>query len=498
MIDRRQFFHSPAAIAVVLLLLAGYVCQPATAVAQVQSEGMRSLADRNVRWPSLEQVKRTLLLRDYNTRIVVIGTTLLGMASGLVGSFMLLRKRALLGDALSHATLPGIALAFILATISGGNGKALPVLLAGAAATGTLGVATILLIRNTTRIKEDAALGIVLSVFFGAGISLLRLAQDLPEGNAAGLEGFIYGKTASLTIEDARWIGIVGLLAVTVCSLFFKEFKLLCFDETFAASSGQPVRWFDMLLMSQVVLVTIIGLQAVGLVLMIALLVIPAAAARFWTERMVLMTVCSAAIGAVSAMSGAAVSALFPRLPSGAMIVLVSVFFFLLSMMLGPARGLVVRAYKRWELEHRIRTQHVLRAIFELLESLGIAPAPDARNLTPAVELSSILPMRSWSHRQLSRLVRRCESAGLLVIEPDGKLRLTPRGVREAARLVRQHRLWELYLIHFADVATSQVDRGADAIEHVLNAEMVAELEALLQKRPKRSIPTSPHPVLEE
>ena len=174
-----------------------------------------------------------LFLRDYNTRLVVASTLLLGCACGLMGSFLLLRKRSLMGDTLSHATLPGVGLAFMLASLLGGNGKSLPVLLAGATLTGLLGCFCVLLIRNQTRIKDDAAMGIVLSVFFGAGVAVLGLIQTMPEGSAAGLEAFIYGKTASMIMSDFRLLLLVTGTVLVLSVVLFKELRLLCFDEVY-------------------------------------------------------------------------------------------------------------------------------------------------------------------------------------------------------------------------------------------------------------------------
>ena len=184
---------------------------PLSALAAAQS-----LTNRNINWPDWAQWRRVLLLRDYNTQVVMLGTSLLGLAAGLVGSFTLLRRRALMGDALSHATLPGVGLAFLFAPALGLEGKSLPVLLVGAAISGIAGVASILYVRNMTRLKEDAALGIVLSVYFGAGIAILTVIQQLPDGHAAGLESFIYGKTASMIASDAMLIATSGLIAVVI------------------------------------------------------------------------------------------------------------------------------------------------------------------------------------------------------------------------------------------------------------------------------------------
>ncbi|MEY3174217.1 MAG: Manganese transport system rane protein MntB [Planctomycetota bacterium] len=437
-------------------------------------------------------MSRVLWLRDYNTRVVILGATLLGTGAGFVGCFTLLRRRALIGDALSHATLPGVGLAFLLAPLLGFDGKALPVLLFGAAASGGLGVAAILTIRALPRLKEDAALGIVLSVFFGAGVAILSIAQQLESGHMAGLESFIYGRTALMTAGDARLITWAGLIATATLLLFYRELTLLCFDEGFAAARGYPVGLLDVVLMAVVMLITIAGLQAVGLVLMIALLVIPAAAARFWTNQLHRMVMISALIGSLSGLFGAAISGVFPDLPSGAVIVLVCAGLFFLSLMFGGARGVLVRVLRRRGLRHAIDREHLLRGIYELRESDLRIQTDDFR--PAAACLAELHELRTWSRRQLQQQIRRCESEGLVWRRADGGIELTERGLIEAERLVHNHRLWELYLMTHADVAASRVDRQADAVEHVLEPELIARLEQLLeQERGRRVIPQSPH-----
>lgn len=443
----------------------------------------------------LESWQRLIWLQDYNTRVVVLGTTLLGFAAGMIGSFTLLRRRALLGDALSHATLPGIAIAFIAATWAGVPEKSLLVLLSGAACSGVLGMGLILLIRGTTRLKEDAALGIVLSVFFGAGIALLGIVQQMKTGHAAGLEAFIYGKTASLVASDAWLIGISGLACSALSLLLFKELALLCFDAPFAGSKGFPTLLLDGLLMGLVVVVTIIGLQAVGLVLMIALLVIPAAAARFWTQRMQPMTWVAALLGAASCWLGAATSALLPRLPSGAMIVLASTGFFVISLFFGPQRGLIGRWRRRFALQRRIDRQHLLRALYELNESRELKVASDQAVSAP-IRFSDLLAMRSWSAQRLRKQIDLAARQELVVARGEHGIALTSAGFLEASHLVHNHRLWELYLITHADVAPGKVDRDADRIEHVLDPDLIAQLEELLeQRRTAATVARSPHPI---
>lgn len=446
-----------------------------------------SITDRTLRWPAAEEWMRVISLRDYNTRVVVTGTTVLGMAAGVLGCFALLRKRALMGDALSHATLPGIGLAFMLSVAAGGTGKSLSLLLLGATISGLLGLACILLIRNFTRLKEDTALGIVLSVFFGAGVAVLGVAQRMGGGHSAGLESFIYGKTASMTATDAMLIAGVAVVVLATCVLLFKEFRLLCFDAAYASAQGWPALFLDVVMMALIVAVTVIGLQAVGLILVIALLIVPAAAARFWTERLAIMTVIAGLFGALSGLTGSAASALLPNLPSGAMIVLAGSALFLFSMMFGSARGVLVRWLNRRAFENKVRRQHLLRAAYELIET-------DGESANVPVPVAALLEKRSWSPGRLHTEIARAERAGLITSWPVGdKIKFTPDGFEEAAQLVRQHRMWELYLITHADIAPSHVDRDADAIEHVLGPEMIRELESLLDTGRAHPVPTSPH-----
>ena len=318
--------------------------------------------------PELSDIWNVLILRDYNTRLVVICTILLGCACGLMGGFLLLRKRSLMGDTLSHATLPGVGLSFMLLVALGGDGKSLPILLAGAGITGVIGCAAVLFIREQTRIKDDAAMGIVLSVFFGAGVAILGVIQKMPEGSAAGLESFIYGKTASMVMSDFQILVFITVCVITCSLLLFKEFRLLCFDENFAAVLGWPVKFLDILLLALITAVTVAGLQAVGLILIIAFLITPAAAARFWTNQLDRMLMLSALIGAASGWIGASLSAFFPRLPAGTVIVLVAALFFVVSMLIGTERGVMIRFLRQSQLEKRMGRQHLLRALYEILE----------------------------------------------------------------------------------------------------------------------------------
>ncbi len=444
-------------------------------------------------WPAWSDVLRVVSLQDYNTRIVVVGVMMLGLAAGCVGAFLLLRKRALLGDALSHATLPGIGVAFIIASAMGATGKSLPVLLLGATAGGVFGMLTILAIVHFTRIREDAALGIVLSVFFGAGVAITSLIQSMQSGHAAGLSSFIYGKTASMLYGDALLLTCAAAAVAAICALLFKELSLLCFDAGYAAAQGFNVKLLDVVLMGLVVAVTVIGLQAVGLILMVAMLVIPPAAARFWTNHLPTLAVLSAVIGAASGLVGAAISALAPRMPAGALIVLAAGAAFLLSTLLGTSGGALPRLVQQAGLRRKIARQHLLRTLHELSEtrSAGARPQPSGAR----VPIEAVRAARSWTPAAVRRELGRARRDGLLTWDSaDPHVALTSAGVAEAARVVRNHRLWEMYLITHADIAPSHVDRDADEVEHVLSREMIASLEQLLgESGAAGALPESPH-----
>lgn len=454
----------------------------------------KSLAGTALEWPSRETIRRVLSLADHNTRAVATGVAALGAAGGLVGTFLLLRKRSLLSDTVSHCTLPGIAIAFLLAENAGG-GRSLPVLLLGAAGTGALGMALVAAIRARSRVKDDAALAIVLSVFFGLGIALMVVIQQLPTGNAAGLANFIYGKTASMTAGDARLILFASLVVALACAALFKEFKLLCFDFEFARAQGWPVTALDLALMGLVVAVTVIGLQAVGMLLVVAMLIIPAAAARFWSHRLGVSMLLAAGIGAMSGLAGVAASALFPKLPAGAIIVLAAVFCFAASFVFGAERGLCQCWWQQRRVSRRVARQHLLRALYEWCEAHADAASHGPGSLLDrAVEAAELRRANGWSEARLKGLLRTGFAERLVSWSYSGSaIQLTAQGKIEARRATRNHRLWETFLLRYADVAPQHIHHNADQIEHVIEPDIVNELEELLAAREGASlVPANP------
>ncbi len=444
-----------------------------------------------------ELFSRAVSLRDYNTRVVLVGTTMLGISGGLVGTFLVLRKRALAADVVSHAALPGIAVAFLLAErLAPGSGRSTSVLLCGAFVTGLLGMAMTLAIRRWTRIKEDAALAIVLGLFFGVGMALFTVVQRTKTGNAAGLSHFIFGKAASMVASDVWLIGVVSVVIALLCCGVFKELSLLCFDEEFAAARGYRTVLLDWLLTLMAVTVTLIGLQSVGLLLVVALLLIPPTAARFWTNDLKIMSGLAAAIGGVSCAGGVVLSAAFPRLAAGAVIVLTGAGLFVVSLVFGKERGLWPRWRSQRQFEQRIGRSDLLRACYELLEPV-LGPDQTSHESLTKYEIDDLelSAMRQWPTGRFHGLVSTAVRESLLVANAPSGFRLTLRGAAEARDAVRRHRLWEIYLLTQTDLDPRLVDRGADGIEHVLDPQQLADLERQLVTHLPQGIPPSPHPI---
>ncbi|MBK8490307.1 MAG: metal ABC transporter permease [Saprospirales bacterium] len=295
-----------------------------------------------------------LSLSDPNVRMVVWGTTLLGASAGLVGVFTLLRKRALLGDAVAHSILPGVCLAFLV-----GHSKAPYVLLLGALVAGWLSLLSIDFLVRRTKLKADSVIGLVLSVFFGLGIWLLTSIQQSGVASQSGLDKFLFGKAASITSQDVSMFGWVVLAVVVILLLFYKGFKVLAFDEDYARAIGMPVRLLEFLLSTITVLSIAVGIQAVGVVLMASLLIAPAAAARFWTDRLSVMLLLAVGMGILAAWAGAFISFTAPSMPTGPWIVLALAALTVFSMLWAPRRGVLGRWLRQWRYARKIALENV-------------------------------------------------------------------------------------------------------------------------------------------
>lgn len=402
------------------------------------------------------------LFRDANALWVLAGTTLLGISSGVLGSFAFLRKRGLMGDVLAHAALPGICLAFLL------TGSKNPFwFLIGATVTGLLASLCLSWITRLTKIKEDTALGLVLSVFFGIGIVLLTQIQHSDLGNQAGLDKFLFGQSASLVGTDVFMMGSIALLLILLTSLFFKELKLLCFDANYGRSLGFPMVGLDFFLMLLLVIAVVIGLQAAGVVLMASLLITPAAAARYWTERLDRMVIISACMGALSGVVGTLISSVANKLATGPLIVIAVTFLFFCSMLFAPKRGLIAKWIRLVQTRKKVRQDQIYLAWREL----G----------SPSATLSDLSQQSNLSPAQILRWIRHEQQNGRIVEESPGTFTLSESSWKQAfetSLFQRYLEMWYMYEhVIETDCSIQEVESLADLPES-----LQIKLQSYLQK----------------
>ncbi|WEX10148.1 metal ABC transporter permease [Chelativorans sp. AA-79] len=383
------------------------------------------------------------LQAGYNAALVAIGAALLGIAAGAGGTFLFLRKRALVSDAVAHSTLPGVGIAFMVMVALGGEGRSLPGLLLGSALSAAAGLFAVQWIASRTRLAEDTAIGAVLSVFFGFGIVLLTIIQTMSSGYQAGLEGFLLGSTAGMLFNDAVVIALGGGLAVFFVLLLRRPMTLVAFDPEFAASSGIDVRRMDLAMMGLVMAVTVIGLKLVGLILVVALLIIPPVTARLWTDRTERVILAGGSIGGLSGYVGAALSASAPDLPTGPIIVLVGFGFFVLSLLFAPARGVLASFIRHRQFQIRVHRRQGLLAL--------------ARGEAIFDRLTLSVLRREGFIRQDA------------VATGDGKA--------AAAKTLRDESRWAVARQLYEDEAVSARYDGLTPIESVLTRDEIAEID---------------------
>lgn len=412
-----------------------------------------------------------LLLRNANVRFVVIGSMLIGASAALVGSFLFLRKRALVGDAIAHSVLPGICLAFIAF-----NSKHPALLLIGAIASGWLSLLFIDWITRNSKLKSDTAIGLTLSWFFGVGIMLLTFIQKTGNAAQSGLDSFLFGNASAMIAEDVYLFGGVSFGLIVLSVFLFKPLKLVIFDRDFAVSRGIKVRRFELILSTLTVIGVATGIKAVGVVLMAALLITPAAAARFWTDKMKTMLILAAIFGMVSGWMGALVSYTLPKMSTGPWIVLVVSAIAVFSFFFGTKKGLVHRLRSQQKMQRKILLENVLKLFYHLGE--------EHQNWSNPRSIDELMNRRFIPLPELTASLNRLSRKDFL--SKEGKqFRLTDAGVEEGRRLTRLHRLWELYLIKYVNIAPDHVHDDAEAIEHIITPEIEAELLHLLENPEK-------------
>lgn len=359
---------------------------------------------------------------DYTLRTITLGTAILGAICGMLGSFAVLRKQSLLGDAISHAALPGIALSFLITGVKDAN-----YILIGALISGLVGTFWIKGIVKRTRLKSDTALGLILSLFFGFGMLLLTFIQKMPNANQAGLDKYLFGQAATLMEEDVWVMASVTGVSLVVLLLFWKELKLLLFDADYTKTLGFNTRFLDILITTFIVLAIVLGLQTVGVVLMSAMLLAPAAAARQWTNSLGVMVVLAAIFGAFSGVFGTAISASQNNLSTGPVIVLVAACFVVVSFIFSPERGLLFREIRFRKSRRELHLKKTLTFMYRI--------ARDHENISHPHSIRILNGFQGFTIKTLAKL----EEQQFIKIE-GSQWAMTEKGYEEAASMYDQIR----------------------------------------------------------
>lgn len=352
----------------------------------------------------------------YTLRVVTLGALLLGALSGAVGSFAVLRKQSLLGDALSHAALPGVGIAFLLA------GRELWALLLGAAVASFMGMWFVGAVTRNTRIKQDTAMGIVLAGWFALGIGILAFIQQRPDASQAGLDTFIFGQAAAMVVADVRLLAGLSGVTLLVLAAGWKEFKLATFDPSFARANGYRVRLTTSVLLVLVVVAIVVGLQLAGVVLMVGLLIAPGIAARQWSNNLEQMVVLAGVFGAIAGSTGALASGLDTGLPTGPMIIVVASVLVIMSLLFAPGRGVIWDARRRRSDRRRFAAANVLKTAYRYGLSHGNPRTPVSEEFLTGV-------LGSVARRGMAQL-----RAGSLLESTANGYVLTDAGVARATK----------------------------------------------------------------
>jgi len=417
-------------------------------------------------WP---QIVRFWSFQDASVRTATAGVLLLAISSGTLGCFIVLRRLSLLGDSLGHAILPGVCLGFLVTWTKDPRW-----ILTGALVSAFLASWLIGFIRRHSRFKPDVIMGLVLSGFFGVGTVLLTRIQHLPAGNQSGLNQFLFGQASAISEQDLWFMGTLSLLIVGCVAATFKELVLTSFDEGFAVAIGLPVRGLHYLLMGLTALAVVISIQAVGVVLVSAMLITPAAAALLCTDRMRNMVLLAVGFALLAGLFGLNVSFLGKTLPTGPFIVLALALLFVAAYLFSPRYGVAVRARRRWRQFQKTERENGLKSVY-------LAMQTDAPG--DGVSLPRLAEARRESVTQTRRVVQGLVRRGWARKEGE-TVYLTERGQARARELDRNYRLWELFLTHEVNLPIDHTQRDAENIEHILGPELVRELEAKYDERP--------------
>lgn len=425
-----------------------------------------------------------IFFTDAVLRGPTIGCMLMCLASALVGVIVFLRKQSLLGEALSHTAYPGVVLGVIIAGSLSLNDtyetEIALLILFGAFFSALLGLRVIQLLTSKLKIRSDSALCFALSGFFGIGITLASHVQFSHPALYRQIQAYLYGQAATMSDIHIVVYGILSLVVLLILWIFYKEIQVILFNTEYAKSLNIHVEMIDGLIFLLTVLSVVIGIRSVGVVLMSAMLIAPAVAARQYTNKLHLMLFLAAFVGVVSAFFGNYFSVELSQhfalqypleyiaLPTGPMIVLVASIVCLLSLLFSPERGLIPRLVRIARFRYKCMQENLLKEIWRCGEGHNVS-------------FEYMVEYQEVSRLYLRLIVLSLVHNGWLDKTGPNTYKLTHDGSKWAAQIVRLHRLWEVYLADYLGVGAERVHRNAEEMEHIITPELERELTVLLK-----------------
>jgi manganese/zinc/iron transport system permease protein len=401
----------------------------------------------------------TYFFKDPIAQKVILGIAIIGAVSGIVGTFSFLRKKTLIADAISHSVLPGICLGFMFV-----GTKDPIVLMTGALVIGWISVWLIDFLSSSTKLSEDTAIALVSTLFFAIGSVLLSVISKSQNAEQTGLKNFLFGKAATMTTFDIQVFTVISVVIILIVVVFFKPFQLVCFNSEFAKSIGVKVKFIEFLLSTLTVMTVAIGIQAVGVVLMSALLIAPAASARYWTNRLSIMVILAALFGMLSSVMGVMLSTMKNNMPTGPWIVFALFACILLTLLFAPKKGWFSIRKRNNSNHKKITEENLLKTFYQLKEEGN-----------SQVTFRDFLEKRAIDTHSLQKDLKRMVRHGFLT-ENNKTFTLTKSGNTEAARILRSHRLWELYLTKRMNFKEDHIHGTAETIEHLITPEIEEQL----------------------
>ena len=427
---------------------------------------------------------------DSLLRAPMLGSILMCIATALVGVFLFLRKESLLGEALSHAAYPGVVLSALFGSFvfraPGADEGALALI--GAFLTAWLGLRLIGWLKNRLKMHSDAALCLILSLFFGVGVLIASRLQVTHSLWYRSIQTYLYGQAATMVDKHIVLYSLLVMVTVLLILALFRPLQWIHFDRDYSASVGARVQFVETMIEMLLIFSIVIGMRSVGVVLLSGMLIAPAVAARSWTHRLSTLLFLAAFLGGLSGFIGNYISVALPvflgkpelALPTGPMILLTAVTFSVFSLFFAPRAGVISRYYRSFQFRKRCNLENVLKRLWR--EGEGRVFTSEELK-----QISALTLFQNWA------LLGKMKRQGWLLKEGRGEFRLTIDGYLKGARIVRLHRLWEVYLVDYLGQHKDQVHRSAEQMEHILSPTLERELTKLL-KNPKHDPHAQPIP----